>query len=310
MHSLTESERELLLAGWKGSQTLDSATGDRPVSREREVQRTDAVIQGLMEVFAPQLRDALREFMGRELKIEPLPAGRPVGGETLAAARELRGTLEPLDEPICLKFESGFLDPLLERLLGGGMHVKPERRRVLTPIEFRLTQRLGAVAAGALTRCLQGSSGVPLSVSEMHLPADQSEVLASEEWCWGGVLIEGGGCGGRMIWGLSPQAAEALFPQRESLSRRVIGAEHEAGRRELAVVLAELELSDDEVDGLSIGDVVVTGRGTEEPLTVLIDGIAVFEGKAGTWSGRKAVRLSAATPPERGGAVDSEASPQ
>jgi len=67
------------------------------------------------------------------------------------------------------------------------------------------------------------------------------------------------------------------------------------------VVVAELELSEEEWNGLAIGDLVVTDQQADATLSVFVEEGLAFQGSAGVWSGRKAIRLSEEASASSGG---------
>jgi flagellar motor switch protein FliM len=64
------------------------------------------------------------------------------------------------------------------------------------------------------------------------------------------------------------------------------------GKVKMVVGLADTRLSAQEIMGLSVGDVIMTEKGREQPLEVYIEGRPLFRGSAGLLKGHKAVQIA------------------
>jgi flagellar motor switch protein FliM len=64
------------------------------------------------------------------------------------------------------------------------------------------------------------------------------------------------------------------------------------GKVKMVVGLADTRLTAQEIMGLSVGDVIMTEKGSEQPLEVYIEGRALFQGSAGLLKGHKAIQIA------------------
>ena len=60
----------------------------------------------------------------------------------------------------------------------------------------------------------------------------------------------------------------------------------------MVVGLADTRLSAQEIMSLSVGDVIMTEKGREQPLEVYVEGRPLFRGSAGFFKGHKAVQIA------------------
>ncbi|MCY2964321.1 MAG: FliM/FliN family flagellar motor C-terminal domain-containing protein [Planctomycetota bacterium] len=304
-HALTASETELLLSGLPVPPPRASGRGGDEVAdapgRRLESEGWNRLLSRFLERFCPVLGELVRTPL---VPVECLP------GEPRGAGGVLWGELEPLDEPLGLEFDAELLFPLLNRLLGGDAtndeRDAHQRARVLGPMERRLIERVGTLAAQELCFAFRDVLGVPLISSAFVWRADEGDERRGP----GGVSkenrlrarIQGGGLLGGMTWWIPEALVNMLNPGEThpgSTAGRAGGDGGSLGADEVeaVAVIGELELEPAEWEELSVGDVIVLGEGEQtEVLVELADG-KVLRGEGGVWEGRKAVRIVA---PEEG----------
>ncbi len=300
-HALTASETELLLSGLPVPPPRASGRGGDEVpgtpARRLESEEWSRLLARFLVRFCPVLGELVRAAV--------VPA-ECHSGEPGATGGVLWGELEPLDEPLGLEFDTDLLYPMLNRLLGGDA-TSDERdahqgSRVLGPMERRLIERVGTLAAQELCFAFRDVVGVPLISSAFVWRADEGEERRGP----GGAskenrlraMIQGGGLLGGMTWWI-PEALVNLLNPGESHPVSTAGrAGGDGGATcgevvEAVAVIGELELEPAEWAELSVGDVIILGEGTQgEVLVELADG-KVLHGEGGVWEGRKAVRIVA-----------------
>lgn len=190
---------------------------------------------------------------------------------------------------LLLAADRNFLVHLLFRLLGA--ETKPETddlTRPWTELELRLWRRLLQHACENLPPSVQWSlSGVEVveALSEFSTWNAQSPWWV-ERW----ELRDGelrGGLQFTVSWG--ELASRSRDPRLRQDAAQV--PENPPNTGELIAELACVEVTPDELAELKPGDVIVTDRGPDDPIRLLIDGKEVYTARPGLHHGRKAVRL-------------------
>ncbi len=251
--------------------------------------------------------------------------------------RELTGAefLEQLEKPTCLYWitaeswcESIWLDmnpavlhPMLDRMLGGGPTAEPLPKRPLTDMEIQLARRI----LKWLTRSLERVWGIGGCGLDFAKGSDDEADGVERPF---GSTVRGvrfeitlGGTGGMVSLAWPTRLLESLRCE----SRSTIGAKSGDGaggqvggpsgraaefeeatsrppksRVEVRVGLAETRIGRHELHDLSVGDIITTDHGVDEPLEVRVGGVPRFLASPGILGDRTAFRILRAISAEDG----------
>ncbi len=213
---------------------------------------------------------------------------------------------EGLDGHMILDLTPSIIFPIVDRLLGGGKSAKFNiPSRPLTEIELRLISRIIEMAIHGLEKSWANVCQLKLRVTQVEsnpqlvqiVPPNEVIVLISFEITMGemrGIMnlcipfntIE------PMIGNLSSDNWSAYTKRGVDL-RQKLNLQTGVGKAkvEMVVGLADTRLSAKEILNLSVGDVIMTEKGLDQPLEIYVEGRPLFRASAGLFKGHKAVRV-------------------
>ena len=211
------------------------------------------------------------------------------------------------DGHMILDLTPSIIFPIVDRLLGGGKAAKYSiPSRPLTEIELRLIERIIERAIEGLEKTWASVCELKLQVTQVEsnpqlvqiVPPNEVIVLISFEITMGEIR-------GIMNLCIPFNTIEPLMGNLSSdtwsaYTKRTVDARQKLnlqtgvgkGKVKMVVGLADTRLSAQEIMGLSVGDVIMTEKGREQPLEVYIEGRPLFRGSAGLLKGHKAVQIA------------------
>lgn len=211
-----------------------------------------------------------------------------------------------LDGNLILDLNPSIIFPIVDRLLGGGKesrHAHPNRP--LTEIELRLVSRITRLAILGLEKAWANLCELHLRVLQVEsnpqlvqiVPPNEVIVLISFELTMGdtrGIMnlcvpyntIE-------PLAGKLSSDTWSAYTKRSADPRQKLNLELGLSRArvQVSVQLARTAVSAGDVASLSVGDIILTGRGVDQGLEVAVEGRPVFTGKPGLVKGHKAIEI-------------------
>jgi flagellar motor switch protein FliM len=206
---------------------------------------------------------------------------------------------------LILDINPSILYPIIDRLLGGGKDSGPLARRPLTEIELRLVSRITTLFLEEMRRAWLNVLDMHLTVERVEsnpqlvqiVPPNEVVVLISFEL----TLQEVRGMMNLCIpfnsierIGNKLSANSWLAYSRRGAtpeSMQTIGRGLRGSLIELVVELAESKINTGDLIGLRVGDIITTEKDINEPLDVLVEGVAKFHARPGAFKGRKAIEI-------------------
>src|SRR5580692_3375553 len=280
----------------------------RPERVSKEQMRAfQAMHEGFSREFGASLSGMLRTIVEVKLSsVDQLSYGEFVFSlENMTCFNVMRA--EGLDGHMILDLTPSIMFPIVDRLLGGGKSAKYTiPSRPLTEIELRLIDRIIVRAIEGLEKTWASVCELKLRVTQVEsnpqlvqiVPPNEVIVLISFEITMGeirGIMnlcipfntIE------PLMGNLSSDTWSA-YTKRTVDPRQKLNLQTGVGKGKVKMVvgLADTRLTAQEIMGLSVGDVIMTERGREQPLEVYIEGRPLFRGSAGLLKGHKAVQIA------------------
>ncbi|HEV8069234.1 MAG TPA: flagellar motor switch protein FliM [Planctomycetaceae bacterium] len=280
----------------------------RPERVSKEQMRAfQAMHDGFSREFGAVLSGMLRTIVEVKLSsVDQLTYGEFVFSlENMTCFNVMRA--EGLDGHMILDLTPSIIFPIVDRLLGGGKSAKYSiPSRPLTEIELRLIDRIIERAIEGLEKSWASVCELKLRVTQVEsnpqlvqiVPPNEVIVLISFEITMGeirGIMnlcipfntIE------PLMGNLSSDTWSA-YTKRTADPRQKLNLQTGVGKGKVKMVvgLADTRLTAQEIMGLSVGDVIMTEKGREQPLEVYIEGRPLFRGSAGLLKGHKAIQIS------------------
>jgi flagellar motor switch protein FliM len=280
----------------------------RPERVSKEQMRAfQAMHDGFSREFGAVLSGMLRTIVEVKLSsVDQLTYGEFVFSlENMTCFNVMRA--EGLDGHMILDLTPSIIFPIVDRLLGGGKSAKYSiPSRPLTEIELRLIDRIIERAIEGLEKSWASVCELKLRVTQVEsnpqlvqiVPPNEVIVLISFEITMGeirGIMnlcipfntIE------PLMGNLSSDTWSA-YTKRTADPRQKLNLQTGVGKGKVNMVvgLADTRLTAQEIMGLSVGDVIMTEKGREQPLEVYIEGRPLFRGSAGLLKGHKAIQIS------------------
>jgi flagellar motor switch protein FliM len=322
---LTQSEMASLLAAPDRPPSADSR---RPGMRPGETRREGplrpewaAPLQAIHAAFAREFSASCTSLVGTAVAvrletIQRLLYSEFIEGLEIPACLNLL-KIEPLAGHALLQWSPALVEGLVDRLLGGCGSTAAAPPRPLTEIELRLLGRITDLALQDLRHAwievCPLEPRVKLMETHPHLlPFGAAETAIVEIR----FEIAVGAARGNLCLCLPEEAIESLagklmtaaaesgpapLPEGDRPAESSAASSTGGTAVELVVQLASTRLTEDEIAGLEVGDVIVTDCPPGRPLEVRLDGVPWFTGCAGHFQGRKGVRiLERRRPPDEG----------
>jgi flagellar motor switch protein FliM len=280
----------------------------RPERVSKEQMRAfQAMHDGFSREFGAVLSSMLRTIVEVKLSsVDQLTYGEFVFSlENMTCFNVMRA--EGLDGHMILDLTPSIIFPIVDRLLGGGKSAKYNiPNRPLTEIELRLISRIIEMAIRGLEKSWSSVCELKLRVTQVEsnpqlvqiVPPNEVIVLISFEITMGemrGIMnlcipfntIE------PLMGNLSSDTWSA-YTKRGADPRQKLNLQTGVGKAkvEMVVGLADTRLTTSEIMSLSVGDVIMTEKGFDQPLEVYVEGRPLFRGSAGLFKGHKAVRVA------------------
>lgn len=212
---------------------------------------------------------------------------------------------EPLEGNLCLEISPLIIYPIIDRLLGGSNADLFIPQRPLTAIEMRLVDKI-------LNRAVVAMKEAWADVIELDVKLGESEsnpqlvqiVPPNEVVVVIGFELKMGGRAGTMslcipyaviepvVEKLSSQTWAAYKRgQRDGRNRERVAYQLDAARVTLTSVLAETTIKVSELMSLEVGDVILTDKPANAPLTLLVEGRRKYIGHLGQFKGNRAFKV-------------------
>jgi flagellar motor switch protein FliM len=292
--------------GYGGQVSVYDFKRPERVSKE-QMRAFQAMHDGFSREFGAVLSGMLRTIVEVKLSsVDQLTYGEFVFSlENMTCFNVMRA--EGLDGHMILDLTPSIIFPIVDRLLGGGKSAKYSiPSRPLTEIELRLIDRIIERAIEGLEKSWASVCELKLRVTQVEsnpqlvqiVPPNEVIVLISFEITMGeirGIMnlcipfntIE------PLMGNLSSDTWSA-YTKRTADPRQKLNLQTGVGKGKVKMVvgLADTRLTAQEIMSLSVGDVIMTEKGREQPLEVYIEGRALFQGSAGLLKGHKAIQIA------------------
>lgn len=280
-----------------------------PAVEPLQANATEARWTAFADGFARSLTSRLRSLIRAAVRVTPnasltLSAETAItthGTRSIVSVWQPHGSLEPLATVLSPPLVATFVD----RLLGGRSTPNcepPDQHRPLTEVDHRLAARLtDAIRLSVIEQSAPGSTWelteLPhaTSFADAWLP-DCSLLRLSFEL----QFVQGGGSLDLLL----PLEVADVFadePLTDSeppipFQPQPLESSSTSSRRSTVVAqFAPTSLSSNDLQSLSVGDVLLLDSATDQSLRVLVDGRLRFHAAAGTIDGRKAIRVTTAS---------------
>ena len=277
-----------------------------------ELRSLQTLHEGLPHAFAAALSTLLRNPVEVRLAaIDQLPYGKFVHSLEDPSYFSVLNA-EPLGDRAMLDIELAILYPLLDRLLGGHADDPPPRRPP-SDLELPLAARIVRVFLKDLQDAWQNVLPLQFEVLQVGshprllrvLPSDETVVLLNFALTVGdrqGAMRLCFPC--RAIRQIADKsAARSRLPPSsaiESEESATQDVENRVPGADVIITLASTSIAAGDLDGLHVGDIILTETAADTPAEVSIDGEPRFRGKPAASEGRKAVVLSSLPAPDAG----------
>lgn len=212
---------------------------------------------------------------------------------------------DPLDGNMCLEISPLIIYPVIDRLLGGSNADLFIPQRPLTAIEMRLVSKIIDRSIKALQEAWADIIPLNFALEDTEsnsqlvqiVPPNEVVVVVSFEMKMGGRagtmelcipynVIE------PVIEKLSNQTWAAYKRSgRDEILRRRVATQLESAKLTLSGTLADTSIKVNELRNLKIGDIILTNKAANAPLTLVIDGKRKFIGHLGQHKGNRAFKV-------------------
>ncbi len=216
----------------------------------------------------------------------------------------------PLDGQMCLELSPLIIYPIIDRLLGGSNQDLFIPQRAMTAIEQRLIQRILLRAMGALAEAWQSIKPIEFALGEMEsnpqimqiVPPNEVVVVINFEikmttragtmnLCIPFNVIE------PVVEHLSSQSWSVAGRRGERTWEPVIARRLSDAMLEVTGILAETTMTIAELRNLEVGDIVMTEKPANTPVTLLAGSRPKFLADIGQHKGKRALRIVRAVEP-------------
>jgi flagellar motor switch protein FliM len=255
--------------------------------------------------LAAHLQGVLSHVLAGELNVEPVNCSKTTYGEFVLRARDRKFLLcaqtSPDLGPVFLDLTPSLVGVLVDRMLGDRQGGATGDFEPATEIERRLAGEVYRQIAGAF--CDLWQEILPLRLAGLQRTGDltQRRWMAAEESL---IILEYA-----IGLDLRQQSLCWIFPEQwpvRAVQRAVApycpansdtafsGCSLDASgaaQHEIVAELAEIDIKTEELMDLRVGDILQTGKGVGQPLTVRLDGVPSFRANLGKVSDRKAIEI-------------------
>ncbi|MCA9190870.1 MAG: flagellar motor switch protein FliM [Planctomycetales bacterium] len=304
-----ESKAEELLSGMKSNgprQRILAYDFKRPERVGKEQMRAlQSLHEGFARNFGASISAVLRTIVESKLiSVDQLTYSEFVYSLEVPACFNLLRP-NPLDGHWILDLSPSIIYPIIDRMLGGTMGGDSSLKRPLSEIELRLTSRITNTFLRDLADAWSGTIQLDIETERIEsnpllvqiVPPNEVVILISFELIMGksrGMLnlcvpfntIE------RIGSKLTNNAWTGYASSRSSdKTQQQIRKLIDKSRVEMVVNLARSTIQAIDLFELQVGDVIATEKDIHSPLEIQIAGVHKFNGKAGTFKGKKAIEI-------------------
>ncbi|MFM7052449.1 MAG: flagellar motor switch protein FliM [Planctomycetota bacterium] len=211
----------------------------------------------------------------------------------------------PLEGQMCLEVSPLVIYPIIDRLLGGSNKELFVPQRPMTLIETRQIQKILHRALAGLGEAWQGIRRIDFALGEMESNPQLVQIVPPNEVVVViGFEVKLTNRAGPMSLCIPYNAIEPLIEDLSAQSWFVTGknkegsnlAERIAGglsgaKVELEATLATTTMSIGELRHLEVGDVIVTSRPANSPVSLAVEGRPKFMARLGQFRGKRALQV-------------------
>jgi len=212
---------------------------------------------------------------------------------------------DPLEGNLILDINPSILNPIIDRLLGGGREGGAIARRPLTEIELRLVSRITGLFLDELRRAWENVLELKLEVLRVEsnpqlvqiVPPNEVVVLISFELALRDIRGMVNLCipynSIERIGNKLSANSWVAYGRRQATpeSIEMISQNLRSSLVELQVRLARTRIGTGDLLSLRVGDIITTEKDVRTPLMVSIEGVPKFHAVPGAYKGHKAVRI-------------------
>lgn len=212
---------------------------------------------------------------------------------------------DPLDGNMCLEISPLIIYPVIDRLLGGSNADLFIPQRPLTAIEMRLVSKIIDRSIKALQEAWADIIPLNFALEDTEsnsqlvqiVPPNEVVVVVSFEMKMGGRAGTMGLC---IPYNVIEPVIEKLSNQtwaaykrsgRDEILRRRVATHLESTKLTLSGILADTSIKVNELRNLQIGDIILTNKAANAPLTLVIKGKRKFIGHLGQHQGNRAFKV-------------------
>ena len=214
-------------------------------------------------------------------------------------------TCEPLEGNMCLEISPLIVYPIIDRLLGGSNADLFIPQRPLTAIEERLVNKITQRAVGAMEEVWETIVKAQFRVKEMESNPQLVQIVQpNEPVVVVGFELKMGGRAGTMSlcipYNVIEPVVEKLSNQtwaaykkgkRNQEHRRKLVHQIDRARLTARGLLADTTITLKELRELQVGDVILTDKPANAPLTLEIEGRRKYIGHIGQFKGNRAFKV-------------------
>ena len=212
---------------------------------------------------------------------------------------------DELDGNFCLEISPLIIYPVIDRLLGGSNADLFIPQRPLTAIELRLVQKIVDRAMLAAEEAWANVTPLKFFLEETESNPQLVQIVPPNEVVVVvGFEIKMGGRAGTMSLCMPYKTIEPIIEklsnqnwgsydkkQHSDQSRLKLAANLDAARLTVSAMLADTSIKLDELISLQTGDVLITEKPANAPLTLLVEGKRKYIGHVGQYRGNRAFKV-------------------
>jgi flagellar motor switch protein FliM len=210
-----------------------------------------------------------------------------------------------LEGQLCLEVSPLIIYPVLDRLLGGSNHEVFIPQRPLTLIETRLVQRILSRAMTNLTEAWESVRKIEFELGQMESNPHIVQIVPPNEV----VVVIGfelklGSRAGTMSLCIPFTVIEPLMDEISAQSwfqagrhrsdqqwERLVADRIADARVEVVAILAETSMTVSDLHNLEVGDVIMTEKPADSPVTLHIESVPKFLADIGCHKDQRALRI-------------------
>ena len=210
-----------------------------------------------------------------------------------------------LEGQLCLEISPLIIYPIIDRLLGGSNHEVFIPQRPLTLIETRLVQRILSRAMTNLAEAWESVRKIEFQLGQMESNPHIVQIVPPNEV----VVVIGfelklGARAGTMSLCIPFTVIEPLMDEISAQSwfqagrhrsdkqwSRLVADRIADAQVEVIAILAETSMTVSDLHNLEVGDVIMTGKPADSPVTLYIESVPKFFADIGRHKNHRALRV-------------------